>query len=177
MRLLFGLVRVVATLVLSEPSFPGEVYASSAGKEQLPAVIARVGGISMKATAAAFLALVLALPMAALAGQDEVIITTTQLEPRVLQTTTAQRVIFVNRSGRPVHVEFKGSAAGHNVFQVADRIWAQFHTAGPHLYVVHFSDGRTRELRGVVEVRHVPERGGELPTCRGISVEGICLVP
>jgi hypothetical protein len=129
-------------------------------------------------TSAAFLALVLTLPMPSVAaGQSEVIITTTALEPRVLQSTSAQRVIFVNRSGRPVHVEFKGSAAGHNVFQVADRIWAQFHTAGPHLYVVHFPDGGIRELRGVVEVGHVSERGGELPTCRGITVEGACLVP
>ncbi len=132
----------------------------------------------MRAIAIAILVLVLALPGAsAAASQTEVIITATSLEPRVLQTTTAERVIFVNRSGRPVHVEFKGSAAGHEVFQVKDRIWAQFHTAGPHLYLVHLRDGGVRELRGVVEVGHVSERGDELPTWRGITVDGVCLAP
>jgi hypothetical protein len=106
-----------------------------------------------------------------------VVIEATGLKPRVLQATTADRVIFVNRSGRLVHVEFLGSRSQHRVFQVPGQIWAVFHTAGPHPYVVHIESGKRTELHGVVEVGHVPERVPNLPVCPGITVEGVCLEP
>jgi hypothetical protein len=106
-----------------------------------------------------------------------VVIEATGLKPRVLQATTADRVVFLNRSGRLVHVEFLGSRSQHRVFQVPGQIWAVFHTAGPHPYVVHLESGKRTELHGVVEVGHVPERAPNLPVCPGITVEGVCLEP
>ncbi len=113
---------------------------------------------------------------AAIAGQHEVVITASELQPRVFQATTAEPVTFVNRSGRPVHVEFQGRRDQHHVFRVADRIWARFHSAGPHLYVVHFQ-GAGEALRGVVEVGHAPAAEGEAAICSGLAVMGNCLEP
>jgi plastocyanin len=130
----------------------------------------------MNVMAALFMAL-----LAGTAGQGEtaqVVIGTDRLEPRVLQASTADRVTFVNRSGRVVHVEFGPDRGRHHVFQVPGEIWAVFHQPGPHVYAVHFETGPRRELRGVVEVGHVPERPSESPpTCTGVTVMGVCLEP
>lgn len=131
----------------------------------------------MKASALLFLAAGLIVPAGARAEMHEVVIEATQLQPRVLQTTTAQKVTFLNRSGQAVHVEFQRRKDQHHVFQVADRIWARFHSAGPHLYVVHFPAAPGRDLRGVIEVRHVPQREGDVPGCAGLSVMDMCLEP
>ena len=119
-------------------------------------------------------------PRATVAAPDTVIveIKADRLEPRVARATTAQRVFFLNRTGRIVHVEFQGKdGAKHHVYQVPGEIWAVFHYAGPHLYVVHFESGPARELRGVVEVGHAPGSESGLPTCRSVSVRGDCLDP
>jgi len=132
----------------------------------------------MRAAAVALFALLLASPAArSTADQPQVVITATALEPRVLQTTTAQRVMFVNRSGQTVHVEFLGRSDQHHVFWVADQIWARFHSAGVHQYVVHYPTGRGRDLRGWVEVGHVPEPEGEVHTCTWVSVMENCIEP
>lgn len=100
------------------------------------------------------------------------------LVPRVAQATTAQRVLFVNRTGRIVHVQFQGKdGAQHHVYQVRGDIWAVFHAPGPHLYVVHFESGPHRALRGLVEVGHVPGAEVEWPTCGSVTVRGDCLDP
>jgi hypothetical protein len=127
--------------------------------------------------AALLIVLMVIAPAGARASMHEVVIEANQLRPRVLQTTTAQKVSFVNRSGQTVHVEFQGRPDQHHVFQVADAIWARFHGAGPHLYVVHFPGGSGRDLRGVIEVGHVPEREGDPRTCTGVTVMGVCLEP
>lgn len=134
----------------------------------------------MRAAVTVLLALLLALPAGrSVADQDQprVVITATALEPRVLQTTTAQQVMFVNRSGQAVHVEFQGRSEQRHVFWVTDQIWARFHNAGVHQYVVHFSLSRGRDLRGWVEVGHVPEPEGELHTCTWVSVMENCIEP
>jgi len=132
----------------------------------------------MRAAAVALLALLLASPAGrSVADQHQVVITATALEPRVLKTTTAQRVTFVNRSGQAVHVEFQGRSDQHHVLWVADQIWARFHSAGVHQYVVHFPAGRRRDLRGWVEVGHLPQPEGEVHTCTGVSVMENCIEP
>jgi len=121
-----------------------------------------------------------ATPQTTQAAPDPVVvqIRTDRLEPRVVQATTAQRVVFVNRTGRIVHVQFQGKeGARHHVYQVPGEIWAVVHYAGPHLYVVHFETDPKRELRGVVEVGHAPESESGLPTCRSVTVRGDCLDP
>jgi hypothetical protein len=130
----------------------------------------------MNAMAALFMAL-----LGGAAGQGEpaqVVIGPDRLEPRVLQARTADRVTFVNRSGRVVHVEFGPDRGRHDVFQVPGEIWAVFHQPGPHVYVVHFETSPRRELRGVVEIVHAPDGPSERwPTCTSITVEGTCLEP
>lgn len=131
----------------------------------------------MKTIAALF---VVMLVSAAVPGEAvQVVIGPERLEPRVLHVTTADRVTFVNRSGRVVHVEFGPDRGKHHVFQVPGEIWAVFHQAGPHVYVVHFETGQRRELRGIVEVGHVPDRapGEDPPTCPSVTVQGVCLEP
>lgn len=99
------------------------------------------------------------------------------LEPPVLRATTGDRVDFVNRTERPVHVQFGGDAQGHDVVQILGTatIWAVFHRPGKHPYEVHiFHHGRERTLHGLVEVTAGAQRPVDPPSC-GIEVMGVCI--
>jgi len=105
----------------------------------------------------------------------EVVIEATALRPPVLPATAGQRVTFVNRSGRMIHIQFLGDETGHRVFQVPGEIRAVFHAAGRHDYVVHFSARRDASLRGAVEV--ATDRSGDpvVPVCSGLAIKGVCV--
>ncbi len=122
-------------------------------------------------------ALTFAVP-AAWSTENEVIIRATALEPHVLHTMAGQRVNFVKRVDRPVHVEFGEDPGRHHVFQMPARgpIWAIFHRPGTHPYVVHIYDGTTTVLHGVVEVVESPERPWGLGTCGAVVLEE-CVEP
>ena len=122
-----------------------------------------------------------ALPLAALVfltpavvrADDEVVIEKNGLKPPLLNTTTAHRVTFINRSGRTAHVEFTGDPGEHKVFQVPGQIWTVFHRPGRHPYVVHLGTGRdVVTLRGAVEVTQDPRGTADLPTCDSVTLEG-----
>lgn len=107
----------------------------------------------------------------------EVVIGPTHLEPPTLRTQTEQRVTFVNRSGRIVHVDLHGDADQHHVFQVPGAIWAIFHRPGPHPFVVHFERGEPRELHGLVQVEAGPAREVDPLTCGWVTVMEVCIEP
>ena len=111
-------------------------------------------------------------------GESEVIIQATALEPHVLLTVAGQRVNFVKRVDRPVHVEFGEDPGRHHVFQIpgGGPIWAIFHRPGTHPYVVHIYDGKTTVLHGVVEVLESPERPWGPGTCGAVVMEE-CVEP
>jgi len=131
--------------------------------------------------AACRLAVVLALAFVAgavdrsFAVTHQVIIETTKLEPNLLRTTIDQRVTFVNRSGRAVHLDLLGNRREHHVFEVAGSIWAIFHRPGRHNYVVHFPAGEAPDLHGIVEVRSALESDRDPPTCEGMTVMDVCI--
>ena len=106
----------------------------------------------------------------------EVIIEATALSPAVLLTAPERRVVFVNRSGRSVHLQFLMHNRGqHDLVQVPESIWAVFHRAGRHEYVVHFGGRAMSDLRGAVEVVGDPYGGPDPLVCSGITVQGACL--
>jgi hypothetical protein len=106
----------------------------------------------------------------------EVLIEATALRPQVLMTEPEHRVIFVNRSGRTLHLDFMiRDPELHHVFQVPDRIWAIFHRAGRHPYEVHFSDRALPDLHGAIEVVGDPYGGPDPRVCGGITVQGACI--
>ena len=111
-------------------------------------------------------------------GESEVIIRATALEPHALLTVAGQRVNFVKRVDRPVHVEFGEDPGRHHVFQVpgGGPIWAIFHRPGTHPYVVHIYDGTTTVLHGVVEVLESPARPWGPGTCGAVVMEE-CVEP
>ena len=108
----------------------------------------------------------------------EVIIRANALEPHVRSATAGQRVSFVKRVDKPVHVEFGGDGKQHQIFQIpgAGPISAIFHRPGTHPYVVHIYDGKTVVLHGVVEVADDPDHPWGLGRC-GAVVEGACIEP
>jgi plastocyanin len=108
-------------------------------------------------------------------AQPHVEIDAATLRPAELKATVGQRVTFVNRSGRLVHVEFLSTSSGHEVFEVSGEIWAVFHYPGRHDYVVHFLAPGAGDLRGAVSVRDDPDARGKPATCSGVTVIGICL--
>lgn len=110
--------------------------------------------------------------------EGEVIIRATRLEPHLLRLMAGQRVNFVKRVNRPVHVEFGVDPSAHQVFQMpaTGPIWAIFHRPGTHPYVVHIYDGKTTALHGVVEVVEDPERPWGLGRC-GAVVMDVCIEP
>lgn len=108
----------------------------------------------------------------------EVVIRATRIEPHVLSAVAGQRVSFVKRVDKPVHVEFGGDGKEHQIFQIPGTgpIWAIFHRPGTHPYVVHIYDGKTIALHGVVEVLEDPDHPWGLGRC-GAVVEGACIEP
>ncbi len=112
-----------------------------------------------------------------IAAGAEVVIEASALTPSVLTVAADEAVVFVNRSGRMVHVDFLGRTGEHHVFQVPGSIRAIFHRPGRHPYVVHFEPDRRGGLRGVVDVEQPREPRGDIPVCGSITVEGNCLEP
>lgn len=99
------------------------------------------------------------------------------VEPPVLRAVTGERVDFVNRTARPVHVQFTDHRSRHEVVQIprTGTIWAVFHRPGKHPYEVHVVvDGRERTLRGLVEVAEAAPRPVDPPAC-GVTVMGVCI--
>ena len=122
------------------------------------------------------LALMGAEEASAAAAPGEIVIEATALQPPVLATTTGQRVAFVNRSRRMMHIQFLGDEAGHRVFQVPGEIRAVVHAVGRHDYVVHFSGRREAGLRGAVEVARNLTGDHVVPECSGLTInKGVCL--
>jgi plastocyanin len=110
-------------------------------------------------------------------GDETVVVRPDGIEPAVLRTTTGERVDFVNRTGRLVHVQFAGDGRQHEVVQIPGpaTIWAVFHRPGKHPYEVHVVvDGRERALRGLVEVAENAQRAVDPPSC-GVTVMGVCI--
>jgi hypothetical protein len=108
-------------------------------------------------------------------ADDAIVIEATKLNPPVLRAIVGERVTFVNRSGRLVHVDFIDHAGRHRVFQVPGQIWATFHQPGLHPYEVHFAGPGSATLRGTVEAVDDPSGWGGLPTCDSLTVMGVCI--
>ena len=113
------------------------------------------------------------------ADATQIVITATAIEPAVLRVATGERVDFVNRARRNVHVEFGTDPRQHQVVQIplTGPIWAVFHRPGTHPYVVHVYGGELlTTLQGLVEVAEDPEHPWRSLTC-GAVVEGNCIEP
>jgi plastocyanin len=133
----------------------------------------------MKARRAALLLSVVLVASSAAALDETIVIEATRLDPAVLKTTTGQRVDFVNRSQRAVHVEFGGDVRQHHVVQIpaGGPIWVVFHRPGTHPYVVHVYERREiRALSGMVEVVEDATHKWDSQTC-GVIVMGECIEP
>jgi hypothetical protein len=124
------------------------------------------------------LAAIVSQALPAWSAEGEVIIRATGLEPHVLRAVAGQRVNFVKRVKRPVHVEFGVDPSAHQVFQMpaTGPIWAIFHRPGTHPYVVHIYDGKTIALHGLIEVVEDPARPWGPGTC-GAVVQEVCIEP
>ncbi len=136
----------------------------------------RVARALVRSAFVTLLAVIWILP--AWSADVKVVIRATRIEPHVLSVVAGQRVNFVKRVDRPVHVEFGVDPSGHQVFQMpeTDPIWVIFHRPGTHPYVVHIYDGKTIALHGVVEVVEDPDHPWALGRC-GAVVEEACIEP
>jgi hypothetical protein len=109
---------------------------------------------------------------------SQVVIESDRLQPRTLETMTGERVTFVNRTGRPVHLQLSGDIRQHEVVQipVTGPVWAIFHRPGTHPYVVHIYGRETRALEGSVSVTTDETHQWQSGTC-DVVVEGNCIAP
>jgi len=133
----------------------------------------------MMAQGAALVTLLVFLTSVSARAGETIVIEATRLVPPFLETMTGNRVDFVNRAQRSVHVEFGVDPRQHEVVQVpaTGPIWAVFHRPGTHPYVVHVYDGRTtRTLSGVVAVVEDETHKWDSRTC-GLIVMEICIAP
>lgn len=129
------------------------------------------------ARAAVMLLLAILVSAASAAAESEVVISAETVDPPVLRVLPDERVLFVNRSGRSMHIDLVGDAKQHHVFRVSGAIWAIFHRPGRHAYIVHFDDPGGRLLRGVIDVTQESVSESAPPTCSTITVMGACLEP
>ncbi len=124
-------------------------------------------------------AAVLAFPSASPAREfihGEIVIEATAVRPEVLMTEPEHAVIFINRSGRGIHLDLViRDPELHHVVEIPDRMWAVFHRPGRHPYVVHFQDPTAPDLRGVIEVVSDPYGGPDARICSGVTVMGACI--
>jgi hypothetical protein len=113
----------------------------------------------------------------ATAGEN-IVVNLQAVEPSLLHTTTGERVDFVNRTGRAVHVQFAGDLRQHRVVQIpaTGPAWVVFLRPGTHPYVIHVYESKERTLAGVVEVREAPQHQSESETCSAVAM-GICIEP
>jgi len=138
----------------------------------------RLIGLLMGTVATALL-VVPAIPGAAeeiIAG--EILIEANALHPEELMTEPEHRVLFTNRSGHSVHIQFtmkNPNGEQHHIVQVPEQIWAIFHKMGRHPFVVHFLDRTMPDLYGAVEVVGDPYGRPDPLVCNGITVMGACL--
>ena len=111
-------------------------------------------------------------------ADHQIVVSRDSVEPGVFHTATGERVEFVNRSGRAVHIEFTCDATEHELVQlpVTGPASVVFHRPGRHAYVVHVYERAERTLTGVVEVADDPEYPSALPGCDGGSA-GACIEP
>lgn len=106
----------------------------------------------------------------------EIVIETRALTPPVLLTEPEHRVLFINHSGRAVHIQFlMRNEDQHHLVQAPGRIWAIFHRIGRHPFVVHFLDRTVPDLYGAVEVAGEPYGRPDPLVCSGITVMGGCI--
>ena len=108
----------------------------------------------------------------------EILIKANALDPEVLITEPEHRVLFTNRTGHAVHIQFtmkNPNGEQHHIVQVPEQIWAMFHQLGHHPFVVHFLDRAVPDLSGVVEVVGGPYGRPDPLVCNGITVMGACL--
>lgn len=107
----------------------------------------------------------------------EMLIEANVLYPGVLITEPEHRVLFTNRSGRMIHIQFtmkNPNGEEHHLVQVPEQIWAIFHRMGRHPFVVHFLDRAVPDLYGAVEVVGDPYGRPDPLVCSGITVMGAC---
>jgi len=107
----------------------------------------------------------------------EIVIEAHALHPEVLMTEPEHRVLFTNRTGHAVHIQFtmkNPNGEQHHIVQVPEQIWAMFHQLGRHPFVVHFLDRALPDLRGAVEVVGDPYGRPDPLVCNGITVMGAC---
>lgn len=107
----------------------------------------------------------------------EIVIEATMLQPEAPVTQPEHRVLFTNRSGHSVHIQFNmknPNGEQHHVIHVPDQIWAIFHRVGRHPFVVHFLDRAVPDLSGAVEVVSDPYGRPDPLVCSGITVMGAC---
>jgi hypothetical protein len=106
----------------------------------------------------------------------EIFIEANALRPEVLMTEPEHRVLFTNRSGQSIHIQFTmRNGEQHHLVQVPKQIWAVFHQTGRHPFVVHFGDPAMANLYGAVEVVAGPYGRPDPLICSGITVMGACL--
>jgi hypothetical protein len=119
----------------------------------------------------------LVLFVAAGASAAEVVITSESVAPSVLRTTTGERVNFVNRTGRSVHVEFVGDPREHRLMQVpvAGVAWVVALRPGRHPYAVHFYDAARTELHGSLDA--TGDTVTTNPEACAVAIMGACLEP
>ena len=109
------------------------------------------------------------------AGADhEIAVLSSAIEPSMVRVALDERVTFVNRSGRAIHVEMTGPEGERHLFHLYDTMWVEFHRPGRHPFVVHFYTGRRVDVRGVVDVE-AETRSLPLSECAGFTVDDLCI--
>ena len=126
-------------------------------------------------------AVLTALPRPEATGEEivgEIVVDADRVSPVELITTPECRVVFVNRSGHPIQIDFTtGKQELPHLGPVPAQTWIVFHQPGRYRYAVHFDQPGVPDLSGAVEVVPAPSGRRDPPTCSGIDVRGVCLQP
>jgi len=127
-------------------------------------------------TAALLVVLLAALPVPA-RGAAIVVVNEAGLWPRQITTSAGHPVVFVNRSGRSLHLEFISAPEKHRVLHVNGAVSAIALRPGRHPFVVRFAENPRRHLHGVVDAQNsaTPDDTDDLDICNGSPPARTCI--
>lgn len=128
-------------------------------------------------TAALLVALLAALPAPA-RGAVIVVVDEAELLPQQVTTSAGQPVVFVNRSGMSLHLEFIGAPEEYRILPVNGSVSGIALRQGRHPFVVRFAENPRRHLHGVVDARNSAtpdDADDDMDICDGSPRARICI--
>ncbi len=110
-------------------------------------------------------------------GAVIVVVGEARLWPQQVTASAGHPVVFVNRSGSSLHLEFMSAPKEYRILHVNGSVSAIALRPGRHPFVVRFAEDPRRHLHGVVDAQNspTPDDTDDMDLCVGSPPARICI--